>query len=207
MTMKPAIHPGDARPARDITWRNSLISLLLTSMYLFGASNSAVAAQDVEDGPATDQVTTNVEASSQEMDEITVRGTRSLVAIERQILRADQKLYAVSNTLIDDPLYKVHCLRESTAGSKIKKRICRPGFERDIASDLWEEERQMGRQGGNRYTFDYNLPDAELRKHREIFKQKLIELAADNPELSDAILERAKLQRDYAAERQRQIEN
>jgi len=205
--MKLAIQPGDARPAREMSLRNSLVSLLLMSLCLFGTSTSVVAAQEVENDSAVEQVTSDSEESSQQMDEITVKGARSLVAIERQMERADQRLYGVSNTLIDDPLYKVYCFRESTAGSKIKKRVCRPGFERNIASDAWEDERQMGRQGGNRYTFDYDLPEAELRKHREIFKQKLIELAADNPNLADAILDRAKLQRDYAQERQRQLDN
>jgi|TARA_B110000196_G_scaffold289057_1_gene274431 hypothetical protein len=44
-----------------------------------------------------------------------------------------------------------------------------------------------------------------LRKHRDIFKQKMIELAAADPELADAILARAKLQREYTQERQRQL--
>jgi len=140
------------------------------------------------------------------IDEITVRGARSLVPIERQMQRADQKLYEISNKLIDDPQYKVFCLRESTAGSNIKKRVCRPGFERNLAADAWEAEKTMGRQGGNRFAFDYNLPEAELRKHREIFTQKLMELAATNPDLAEAILIRAKLQRDYQKERQRQLE-
>lgn len=205
--MKPAIYPGDARLRRDFSLRNSLVSLLLTSTFLLGASVSVPAAQDVEDDSTAEPVPARVEANSQEMDEITVKGTRSLVSIERQIQRAEQKLYGVSNPLIDDPLYKVFCLRESTAGSNIKKRICRPGFERDLASDRWEDEKRMGRQGGNNYTFDYNLPEAELRKHREIFKHKLMELAVDNPNLAEAIFTRAKLQRDYAQERQRQLEH
>ncbi len=187
-------------------YRRKFTAKFLVSGFLLGCSLPISSAQEAVESEADAPSAENDSADSVEMDEITVRGARSLVAIERQMERADQKLYGISNELIDDPQYKVFCFRESTAGSKIKKRVCRPGYERNLASDAWEDERTMGRQGGNRYTFDYKLPEAELRKHREIFRQKLMELAATNPDLADAILTRAKLQRDYNETRQRLLE-
>ncbi len=205
MTTKLANYPVGLRSRREVSLRNTMPNLLLILTFLLGTSISALAAEDVAVDSSAEATADSVDANPDEMDEITVRGARSLVAIERQILRADQRLYGISNTLIDDSLYKVFCRRETTAGSNIRKRVCRPGFERDLASDAWEVEKQMGRQGGNRFTFDYNLPEAELRKHRDIFKQKMMELAAEDPELADAILARAKLQREYAQQRQRQL--
>jgi hypothetical protein len=119
--------------------------LLLILTFLFGTSISALAAEDVDADSSAEVAASSVTANPDEMDEITVRGARSLVAIERQIQRADQKLYGISNKLIDDPLYKVFCRRETTAGSNIKKRVCRPGFERDLASGAWEDEKLMSR--------------------------------------------------------------
>lgn len=141
--------------------------------------------------------------TSREIDEITVVAPRSLVAIERQIERADFALYNIANNLIDDPMYKTYCHRETSAGSNIKRRVCVPGYERELMSEAWEAERTMGRMGEGSYTFNYRLPEGEIREHRENLKQKMIELAADNPDLSEAIYKRAQLQRDYEAERKR----
>jgi len=143
-------------------------------------------------------------ADTQEsIDEITVVAPRSLVAIKRQMERADKVLFEIANTLIDDPLYKVHCRRESRAGTNLKQRVCKPGFEDELLSEIWEEERAMQRMGEGSFSFNYALPEAEMRKHREKQKQIMIELAAENPELSAAIYLRAKLQRDYNNERER----
>ncbi len=199
-----------ARLAGAATYLRKFAAKLAAMLFVIGillcGTVPIYGAQEEAEAESATRSTNDNEADSEAIDEITVRGERSLVAIERQMQRADQKLYGISNKLIDDPLYKVFCLRESTAGSKIKKRVCRPGFERNLAADAWEDEKTMGRQGGNRFTFDYKLPEAELRKHREIFKQKLTELAATNPDLAEAILTRAKLQRDYQETRQRQLQ-
>jgi len=145
MTMKLANNPGDLRSRGKVSWRNTMPHLLLILTFLFGTSISALAAEDVDADSSAEVAASSVTAYPDEMDEITVRGARSLVAIERQIQRTDQKLYGISNKLIDDPLYKVFCRRETTAGSNIKKRVCRPGFERDLASDAWEDEKLMSR--------------------------------------------------------------
>lgn len=69
--------------------------------------------------------------------------------------------------------------------------------------EAWEDEKTMGRMGEGGYTFNYKLPEAELREYRENRKQMMIELAAENPELAAAVFKRAQLQRDYEAERKR----
>ena len=145
----------------------------------------------------------------QEIDEITVVAPRSVVVIQRQIERADIAMYEIANTLIDDPMYKVYCRLESFAGTRLKQRVCQPAFESRLMEAAWEDERMMGRMGEGNYTFSYDLPKAEVREYREKLKQKLIELAADNPNLADAIYKRAQLQRDYelARSKVRQVDD
>ena len=137
--------------------------------------------------------------TDEEIEEIIVVAPRTLVSIRRQMLRADIEMYRISNTLIDDPLYKVWCLLESRSGSRIKRRVCKPGFERQIASDILADEVTMARFGGNDPVFstEYDLSRSEISKHRTILKQKFIELAADNPTLAKAIYKRANLNLEY----------
>lgn len=133
----------------------------------------------------------------EEIDEITVVGPRSLVAIERQIERADLAMYDIANALIDDPLYKTYCRLETSAGTNVKRRICVPGYERELMSEAWEDDKSMRRMGEGGVSFDYKLPEGELRKYRENYKQIMIRLATDNPKLAEAIYERAQLQQEF----------
>lgn len=61
------------------------------------------------------------------------------------------------------------------------------------------DEITMARFGGVDPAFGkkYTLSEAEIRKHREILKQKFAERAADNPTLAKAIYERASLNLEY----------
>ncbi len=175
--------------------RGSLVCLYLFSLL---SAHSAIA----QDGQLQDEA--GNEADKQEaIDEITVVAPRSLVVIRRQMERADKVLFEIANTLIEDPLYKVYCRRETRAGTNIKRRVCKPGFEDELLSEAWEEERAGQRTGEGSFSFNYKLPKAELRKHREKQKQIMVELAAESPALAKAILTRAELQRDYNNERRR----
>lgn len=159
----------------------------------------AVPAQDAADANAE---TPTVDAEEQAaMDEITVVGPRTLVTIERQIERADLEMYNIANSLIDDPLYKTYCSLETSPGTNIKRRVCAPGYERELLADSWNDEELMRRAGEGNFTSDYRLPQSELRKHRENMRQKMIELASQNPKLASAIYRRAELQREYEAAR------
>jgi len=187
--------------------RRMLACLCLVSLV---ATHSAIAQdsqpQD-ESSPASGgadlQNLQNSQNSEEPIDEIIVVAPRSLVAIKRQMERADKVLFEIANTLIEDPLYKVYCRRETRAGTNIKRRICKPGFEDELLSEAWEEERAMQRMGEGSFSFNYDLPEAEMRKHRQKQKEIMIELAAESPELAEAIMTRAELQRDYNNERRR----
>ena len=137
--------------------------------------------------------------TDEEIEEIVVVAPRTLVSIKRQMLRADIEMYRISNTLIKDPLYKVWCLLEPKPGSRIKERVCKPGFERTIDSQLLADEVTMARFGGGDPAFsnNYNLSRAEISKHRAILKKKFADLAANNPALAKAIYERANLNLEY----------
>ncbi|NOX70729.1 MAG: hypothetical protein GXP15_16195 [Gammaproteobacteria bacterium] len=144
-------------------------------------------------------------AAEETIEEIIVVAPRTLVSIKRQMLRADIEMYKISNTLIDDPLYKVWCLLEPIPRSRIQRRVCKPGFERQVNADILADEVTMGRFsiGEPTFTNNYDLSRAEIGRHRKVLKQKFADLAADNPELANAIYERAHLNMEYEKTLQR----
>ena len=72
-----------------MSWRNTIPDLLLILTFLFSTSISALAAEDVDADSTAEVAADSANANPDEFDEITVRGARSLVAIGRQIQRAD----------------------------------------------------------------------------------------------------------------------
>jgi hypothetical protein len=187
------------------TFLSRLCFLFLLPVFLASAQESNSDDSDAAQGPVPgDALVADSETDAEEtIDEVIVVGPRTLVTIKRQMERADKVLFEIANTLIDDPLYKVYCRRETSAGTNIRRRVCRAGFENELMFEAWEEELAMGRVGENRYTFNYDLPESEMRRYRETQQQKMIELAVENPELAAAIYRRAQLQRDYDNERRR----
>lgn len=136
--------------------------------------------------------------SDEVIDEIIVEGRRSLNSIQRDINKADDTLYNLFNSLNSDNKYDIYCKNEIRTGTRIKSdRICRPKFERDLIIDTQVEAR--GNSG-------INLPMVEIRRHRAVMREKMLSLAAENPELSEAILKRAELQRVYDLEQKRRHE-
>ena len=127
------------------------------------------------------------EPDERAIDEITVVAPRTITAIKAAITKADRKMYALFNDMNQDRRYDVSCTLENRYGSNMKTRVCRPQFERDVLDEAFRD---------NSTWTSFDRPEAELRRYREEFRQKMIDFAATNPELQQAVFERARLQRD-----------
>lgn len=123
------------------------------------------------------------------VEEITVYGEKTVPAIKAQIFRADQTLYGIWNELNDDREFDVHCRLEGVYASRRKERVCLPAFEQGILEESWDDLSTWTGAG---------RPEAEIRRKREIMRQRMIEAAQQNPDLAAAIIERANLQRELA---------
>ena len=141
--------------------------------------------QDAEEPRSRQPDAVENENAGGAIDEITVYGENSVQAIKAQIIRADRKLYGLFNELNDDRDYDVHCRLEGVYASRRKERICLPAFEHGVLEESWNDLDTWTGAG---------RPNAEIRKKREIFRQKMMEFAAQNPELEKAIYERANLE-------------
>ena len=168
---------GGARP------RAFLVAIVFAISPVFAQESGAPQNLDVQ---ADDSAIPPVD---EPVEEITVYGEKTVPAIKAQIFRADQTLYGIWNELNDDREFDVHCRLEGVYASRRKERICLPAFEQGILEESWDDLSTWTGAG---------RPEAEIRRKREIMRQRMIEAAQQNPELAAAIIERAKLQRDLA---------
>lgn len=144
------------------------------------------------------------------IEEITVVAPRTVRSIRSDIIRVEEVLYDLFNSLNTNPDFRVSCGWENrntgnpTTTSRIKEWRCQTAYERDIlAQELGgasgEEAIQRAMQLGPSMA-------GPVRRHREAFEQHLIEVAEKNPELARAIYIRAALEQDLAAARARKVE-
>ena len=157
-------------------------------------ANGAPAQESVDepmDAPAGGEPVEREDAANNEVvDEITVVAPRSIPNLKSDIIRVERRMYSLYNEMNTDRMYDIHCRLEKVYASNRKERICLPAFEHGVMEEAWND---LSTWTGA------NMPEAELRRHREVLREKLITFANENPELGAAIRERAKLQRDLNA--------
>lgn len=123
----------------------------------------------------------------QAVDEIIVVAPRPIGLIKTQIVNADKRMFRIFNTMTSDMRYKTYCKLASSAGTRLKKRVCLPNFEYGVLEEAFDDS--------STWT-SFRIPEAVLREHRKVYRQMMIDFAEQNPKLKDAILTRANLERE-----------
>ena len=130
------------------------------------------------------------------IDEITVIGAKSLVEMRHEITLAEDRVFTLFNDFNKDDGYDIICKKQTPIGSQIPQRVClarmyREGRSEAVADDFGEFA-------------DNKMPAAA--KHQRILREKMRNLAAQHPELLQALQKRRSLVKEFEAERQRRLE-
>jgi hypothetical protein len=123
------------------------------------------------------------------LEEITIVGDRSMGSLTHLIMKAEDRIYDIFNTMNGDKRYDVACRWDAPIGSNIKRRTCRPNFVQNAQSD--NARAIVAYIQGSPFTTDpgeISSFAAELHRHFPIFHQKMIASIKENPELLDAIV-------------------
>ena len=188
---------------KPATQDKSLMDIRFLPLLLLIAAPHATLAQDPDAATAETSVASAPPSvgepaagleSDEAIDEITVFGTRSLRTIERLMESADETLFGLFNELNTDDKFDVYCGKENRVGSKTKVRVCKSNFERGVMTEAWEG----AAFNDNSSTFE--LPKAEIRRHRAEMRQEMTRLVVEHPELMRALDRRTALQQAYDAE-------
>jgi len=157
-----------------------------------------VVAQDADQGDdlpspsATKENGPAAQLQPEGIDEVTVVGARSLANLRLEVVRAEDNLYAIFNSLNDDDRYDIICKKETRIGSQIPHRVCLARLFRDAMPEAAEDDVLVG-------IHIRNMPGA--KKHMKILKEKILAIAAMHPELLAALNERHKLSKKFQEER------
>ena len=147
-------------------------------------------AQEPAAGPdALEEIT--VERDSGPMEELTVVAPQSLESMRSELVRAEEDVLAVFNSLNDDDDYDIRCYRETPLGSNIPVRTCRARFV-----DNEQARAAQDFMGG----LGYVDPIGQLRYHDGILRQKMATLMEESPDLYQALMSYYELKTSYDAE-------
>jgi len=144
-----------------------------------------------------DSVATLEKTESDMIDEVTVLGPRSLALMRKELIAAEDNVFAIFNDLNTDDDYDIICKKETRIGSQILYRVCKARMYRDRKSEAAEE-----------FYEDTAAPTVRLNaeKHSEILREKMRALAMENPQLVDALKNRQAIQRQFEAQRKKKFE-
>ena len=164
---------------------------LLAALLGIGMAFSAVAQEQ-------DLASSN--ESSEDIEELTVVAPKALESMRQELVIAEDDVLSVFNALNDDDQYDIYCTEERPTGSYIPVRVCRARFVDTVSAQ-------------NAYDFlsgtssDLADPTGQLRNHEAIMRQKMSELAAENPTLYNALRRYYDLKTEYDEERASRFED
>lgn len=139
-----------------------------------------------------------VERDSQPMEELTVIAPESLQNMREKLVRAEDDVLAVFNSLNDDDDYDIYCVRERPLGSNIPVRVCRAKFV-----DKEQAQAAQDYLGG----LGYVDPIGQLRYHDGILRQKMATLMEESPDLFQALMTYYELKTGYDTQREERFED
>jgi hypothetical protein len=133
-----------------------------------------------------------------DIEELTVIAPQSLESMRQELVVAENDVLNVFNALNDDDDYDIYCTEESSVGSYIPVRTCRARFvDNETAQSAYDFLSGSG----------FVDPSGQLRYHEGILRQKMADLAAENPNLYNALLRYYNLKTSYDEERARRFED
>ena len=127
----------------------------------------------------------NEAAAPNEIEEVIVYGEKSVLKLKRALVRAEDNVFSVFNSLNPDWQYDIRCYREVPVGSHIPRRVCYPNYLKVLISDAAAVWRGSNRtlKGGPPPT----VSETRKRKKEKNLREIMEALKSEHPELVEAL--------------------
>jgi hypothetical protein len=128
------------------------------------------------------------ETAPAELEPITVKGSRSREAVQRELVAAQDQAYQMFNELNPDNSQDIICKTERPRGKTFPRRVCKARFHREAEARAALELTRKWKEGVSPYHLNRQEIDEQYEGQREL----MAELANSHPEF------RALLEKTYA---------
>jgi len=134
---------------------------------------------------------------SEPIEEIVVRGHKSLINLKHEMYEAEEALYGLFNSLNSNDDFDIRCYEEAPTGNHIKQRVCRTN---KLGKILAAETQKMMR--GEPYVF----PIAEINKMNERMLAEMTKMTSERPEFLNALIKFTEAKQTLGSEHKRRCE-
>jgi hypothetical protein len=118
--------------------------------------------------------------------EVIVAQPLSFKALNNLMRQAEMRMFDLFNELKEEEQYTITCYRERRTGTKIAQRVCAPNFARKASS--LNAQAFLADMAGNAAVRSAPVA-AEIDFHRPILERRMEEMARDNVEFLEAMIE------------------
>ena len=144
--------------------------------------------------------------TTQVMEEVIVRGNRSLSRLRLELDAARERAYDTFNRINSDDEFNVKCGRESRNGMLVPQFRCTPQFVSDVTREAVAGFRHtyLSPAQGTRGMMEYLSYMSPVAAKYRMLNDEIMRLAGENEEFRESILDWSRLQSEYEeARRQR----
>lgn len=185
------------------------ITFIAAALLTVSSPTSATAQNEpTASAAATAPATTEAEGAQEPVEEVVVRGRRTLFALRRELQTARENVWEVFSAINSDDDFDIACTSAPRTGSHVKSRACRPQYADKATRQAGQElarrmsacgpgdsaclEAAMQMATGDAQASLAIIPYMDKRLDDEFHR-----LAAEQPELATAILEYLAKQHEY----------
>ena len=137
-------------------------------------------------------------------EEVLIIGKRYLLQLRLQMIDAEKNAYAIFNQFNNEKRFNISCSMHQPTGTRFKKQICQPDFEREATTAHGQAFFENYRAYLDPYTDDHTpvlSPPQEvvIASQQKEYKQKLRQVAEENPEFLEALIQYSETRARYEA--------
>lgn len=135
-------------------------------------------------------------------EEVLIIGKRYLLQLRLQMVEAEKNAYAIFNQFNDEKRFKISCSIHEPTGTRFKKQICQPDFERAATTAHGQAFLENYRAYLDPDTDDHTSvlsPPQEvvIASQQKEYKKKLRQVAEQNPEFLQALIQYSEIREQY----------
>ena len=176
-----------------------MVPVVLTGAFAGPAfSQDSQVIAETEASPQTEAVVESEQLPYITIEEIRVTARRSPYLLRRQLEAATEHFIAGYNDVNDIDEFDINCKRSNWSHTRIQEKICLPVFlERAVAEDA----QRAIRDGDFFITPFSSMPIVEKSRFEQL-QSHIVQLALENPDLTDSLLELGKIQAALKAKKE-----
>lgn len=142
------------------------------------------------------------ERTSDSVEEVVVYGKKSLTRLRAELHLAEENVFDMFNSLNSNDEFDIHCRDQSQAGTRIKRRVCKPNYAKGLRS----EATQRWLNSGDANTTDgqnFVPMSAQIQAKEKQLRAEMELLVMQHPEFLEAVAEYDRARKVMAEEQEK----